>query len=153
MKRFNLPWFLTLLLFILSLVGCNSPPNLQIGSKNNSFDKSLIHKTDFKTKSTDPEPQTLTFPSKVVYQKLTKSVGPTSGTYIEFSMKVNVSLRNAVTIPDKGTFNVIFTSGNQFQIINRDAVTGDAIVQLPAGIQDGYINIIRDGTLAGNRPR
>ncbi len=150
MRKIELPLFLIFICFIFSLVACNSPPNLQFDSKNKSFDKSLIQKTNFKTKSGSYEPKILTFPSKVIYQTLAKSTVPATGTFIEFSMKVNVSIRNAVTIPKTGRFNVVFTSGNQFQVINRDAVTGDAMIQIPAGFQDGYINVIRDGTLAGS---
>ncbi len=150
MRKIELPLFLIFICFIFSLVACNSPPNLQFDSKNKSFDKSLIQKTNFKTKSGSYEPKILTFPSKVIYQTLAKSTVPATGTFIEFSMKVNVSIRNAVTIPKTGRFNVVFTSGNQFQVINRDAVTGDAMIQIPPGFQDGYINVIRDGTLAGS---
>ncbi|MFN8577618.1 MAG: hypothetical protein U0354_12245 [Candidatus Sericytochromatia bacterium] len=135
--------------FTLGITSCMIPTNKE-STNNNTFDKSLIQKANFKTKAV--EPQLLHFTSKVPNQNFSTTQDLPSGTFNEFTFKVTGNMRNAIRMASNSAFNLIIQSGSTFQIIDNDATDGTAIIQIPQGFSEGFATVTRDasGKQTGN---
>lgn len=87
-------------------------------------------------------PKDLTFTPKAITHKLKiKSKLPKlKYTKFELSSETSNSI-NKIKIPEKGGFKITFEKGAKFEITDRDATDGNAIVQLPESVMNAFIKV------------
>lgn len=114
-----------------------------------------ILRTDFKIKQdAQPQPQMLTFESKVVNQPLQTvfKLPEKDGIELSFITKSEKDDKKKIKIPLNGNFQVIFEKASTVSkkkddddkkatIIDNDATDGTATIQLPESIMEGFIKV------------
>ncbi len=87
-------------------------------------------------------PDIITFPNFVTPQE------PESVTHLPLASKTQIQAIEFVThkpsnqqiqMPTQGSFKVIFTTGKSFKILDQNATDGKAIIQMPIGNYDFYL--------------
>lgn len=88
------------------------------------------------------EPKTLTFSQKAITHKLKiKSKLPKlKYTKLELSTETSNDI-SKIKIPETGNFKITFDKGDKFEITDRDATDGNATVQLPESVMEGFIKV------------
>lgn len=140
------------LVTMLFTASCNFVTQTQNDEVKPDFD---IVKADFKIKQdAQPQPQMLTFESKVVNQPLQTVFKLPEKDGIELSFITNSEKddKKKIKIPLNGKFQVIFEKASTVSkkkddddkkatIIDNDATDGTATIQLPESIMEGFIKV------------
>lgn len=140
------------LVTMLFTASCNFVTQTQNDEVKPDFD---IVKADFKIKQdAQPQPQMLTFESKVVNQPLQTvfKLPEKDGIELSFITKPEKDYKKKIKIPLNGKFQVIFEKASTVSkkkddddkkatIIDNDATDGTATIQLPESIMEGFIKV------------
>ena len=49
--------------------------------------------------------------------------------------------KNSIQIPENGSFSITFQAGTTFQTIDNDARDGQAVIQMPTSVMEGFLRV------------